>query len=733
MMRRLIAPCAATAALLAVAAPAAPAATVGNAAGFRLDFVPGAGEANRVKVTSSGGRLVVTDLGVANLQVEGTCVLDAIDPQTASCPEAGITELSLGGGDLDDEITNATAVGGEIRGDDGHDVLRGGDPAERLIGGAGPDQVEGGFGDDRLYGATLQNPNAGSDTDDLTGGLGNDRLVGSGGPDRLGGGPGDDQLEGGGGSDDLRGEDGTDGLIGGDGDDAEDGGTGDDTVGTEITLGVVETPQDLGNDVLLGGEGNDTLLPGPGPPLADADTIGGGDGLDFVSYRTRMASVYVTKDGGADDGGLAEGDNVGVDVERISGGLASDTLRGGDGPDVLEGAAGDDTVEGLAGDDQLLGDAGEGGGSDTVSGGPGADIVRGEGGGDTLSGNAESDTVEGGTGADTLSGGADADEVLGGAGRDEVAYSTEQDVTVRLDAGIGRTSQPGDRDRVLQVEDVSGGNQRDTLTGTTEANALVGAKGEDYVDGRRGRDLLDGGPSADLVAARDGARDEPVSCGPGVDFAIVDRQDRAVRRGRRRCEQVDDGSQREPRPGRVYVQPQRCAGSEDDVELGLPAMHRLVPLLYSVMLPSGYRRRPAPTLDVTGCGVRLTATPGQGRTASAAVSGGAVTVDQTTGRRVTTMLTLKPPSCVAGSRSAGASTHWRRVRVTSRRGRWRVRGSYSIGASYGTDWTTVERCSSTTTIVRSGRVQVYDRVKRRTVTVRAGHKYVSRARPRSSG
>jgi hypothetical protein len=55
-----------------------------------------------------------------------------------------------------------------------------------------------------------------------------------------------------------------------------------------------------------------------------------------------------------------------------------------------------------------------------------------------------------------------------------------------------------------------------------------------------------------------------------------------------------------------------------------------------------------------------------------------------------------------------------------------VRGQYSMGASFGTDWTTVEGCSSTTTIVHRGRVEVFDRVKRRIITVRAGDRFVAR-------
>jgi Ca2+-binding RTX toxin-like protein len=720
------------AAIIAASAPSAALAGNVSLVANRLDFMASQGEANQVTVTSGDGQLMVTENGgMASLGTsDPTCTMDAGPPQVVSCPSAGVTTLVLSGGNLDDRLVNATALAAEAYGEDGRDTVRGGGGNERLEGGPGPDDVAGGGGNDRLYGATLQDPGAGADSDQLAGDGGDDRLFGSGGADHLAGGLGADHLEGADGADDLEGGDGADSIIGGNGDDVERGGPDNDTLGTEVTLGVVETSQELGNDALLGGPGDDILIPGPGPPLPDGDSISGGEGTDAVSYGARMAPVTVNKDGAADDGGLGERDNVGLDVERITGGLASDTLRGGPTPDVLAGGPGDDIVEGLAGDDELLGDAGGGDGNDTMMGGPGVDLVQGEGGGDKLSGDAGGDTVEGGDGEDTLRGGEGADTLKGGRARDVVAYNTQADVTVSLEAGDGRSRQPGDTDHIVQVEDVRGGNQRDTLTGTRKSNTLEGSGGEDYVDGRRGRDQLEGGRRADVVAARDGARDDPLSCGPGQDFAIVDRRDPFVKRGDNRCEQVDDGTQRVPTPGRVYVEPQRCTGSAEDVQLGLPTMHRLVPLRYSVMLPSGYRRRPAPTLDTADCPIHLTATPGQGRSATATISGGAVTVDQTSGRGVVTMLTVRSPKCAASAETASAAARAQRLRLSTRgrRGRWRVLGRYSIGASVGTDWTTLEHCTSTTTVVRRGRVQVFDRVRHRTVTVGAGHRYVSRAR-----
>jgi Ca2+-binding RTX toxin-like protein len=509
------------------------------------------------------------------------------------------------------------------------------------------------------------------------------------------GGTGNDRLQGGGGQDVVQGEDGADTVTGG-----------------------------AGDDTLAGGPGDDILDPGPGGS-ADRDVLEGDEGTDAVSYGLRTAPVTTSKDGVANDGQASEGDDIGSDVERITGGVANDSIGGGPAADILDGGPGDDNVSGLTGDDELHGDGGLGAGADTVSGGPGNDRIEGEGGADLVSGDAGNDALEGGTGADRLNGGPGADRLRGGPDRDAVAYIGPADVKVWLETGVGSSAQPGDSDRIAEVEDVEGRDERDTVTGSSGDNALAGDRGEDYLDGRRGVDRLDGGSSADVVVARDKARDERVSCGPGQDLAIVDRSDRVARSGPNRCERVDDGRHTRPRPGWVYVHPQRCATS---AELGLPAMHRRVPLRYSILLASGFRQRAAPTLDASECPLRVRATPGKGRIASAEVSGAAVTVGQSSGRRVSTTLTVRRPRCAGRRRSPHALTPEARLGVATdrRRGRWRVNGKHSIAAAVGTDWVTLESCSRTVTVVRRGRVRVFDRVKRRTVTVRAGHRYAAR-------
>ena len=151
------------------------------------------------------------------------------------------------------------------------------------------------------------------------------------------------------------------------------------------------------------------------------------------------------------------------------------------------------------------------------------------------------------------------------------------------------------------------------------------------------------------------------------------------------------------------MHPQRCTSSAKSVGLGLPAMHRLVPLRYAILLASGFGQRKAPTVDAANCTVRVKATPGQGRSASADVSGAAVTIRQSSGRRVTTTLTVKPPACAAGGRAAVVAREPRlRVNTDRRPGRWKVKGAFSIAAAFGTEWTTLEGCRRTVTMVRRG-------------------------------
>jgi hypothetical protein len=364
----------------------------------------------------------------------------------------------------------------------------------------------------------------------------------------------------------------------------------------------------------------------------------------------------------------------------------------------------------------------------TMFGEDGEDALGGGPAGEALDGGPGDDAISGGGGDDLLTGGTGADDLDGGEGLDTIAYEAAWPVAVDLPTGLAGNPSFGDGDRVAGVENVLDGQEEGTMTGTAVDNALEGGGGEDYVDGGRGADRLAGGDGPDVVAARDAAMDAPVSCGPGVDLAIVDPGDPVVTDGPDRCEQVDDGRQA-PRRGRVSVQPRRCSSGGGEAQLTLPAMSRSVPLRYVLGLLTGTGSRPAPSLEPFACAVQLDAIPAGGaRVASAELTGAAVTVRQTSGPRITTALTVRRPACSTGAAASAAGSKARRVRLRSKkgRGRWKVQGRFSTGAAEGTDWTTVESCSRTTTIVRTGRVRVYDRERRRSVLVRAGGSYVAR-------
>ena len=252
--------------------------------------------------------------------------------------------------------------------------------------------------------------------------------------------------------------------------------------------------------------------------------------------------------------------------------------------------------------------------------------------------------------------------------------------------------------------------------------------------GRRGRPRRRGPArrrtQRGVVVARDGRRPagrvRPRE-GPG------DRRQAGSRRAARR-RPVRAGrrpNRNDPRPGWVYVHPHRCPRPRR--ASGWPA--RDAPARAAALFDPAAQRLPG-------------ATPAHPRHAAARPRDGDPRDGPRRLRRLVGRCGHDPPDPGApqGDHHAdGRAARLRRVRAE--RGRGGPRGTssapiirqdpspprtldgarrYSIGASFGTTWTTVEDCSRTTTIVRRGRVRVYDRVKRRSVTVSAGHRYVAR-------
>ncbi|MBH0181393.1 MAG: hypothetical protein HP490_06890 [Nitrospira sp.] len=451
--------------------------------------------------TDDGGDIYINHIGWhGNDQYYGYGGNDSIT--------AGLGHDRVYGGEGDDWI-----YGGDVRfyGEntdtlDGDDYLDGESGNDRLAGFAGNDRLFGGAGSDRLEGdggaseAFYYVPSGGDDV--LDGGAGKDFLYGDYGADVLVGGDDDDYLrgdyvrhyrraragtledwytrypasfdvtraqgdflDGGAGNDEIYGDGGDDTLVGGSGNDVligdysrgfyvYEGGEWREGVfypdpGEPAPWTDVAVVDEVGDDVLEGGEGDDTLIGQRGDDIlaggagsdilfgdVGADTLFGNDGDDFLYGDANGPEVFTGAndflDGGAGNDQLfgESGDDVlsgddgddlligGTDHDSIFGGDGIDELQGGIGNDILLGDAGNDLVFGEDGNDELFG----GDGNDGMRGDDGDDVLDGGAGDDILIGDADGQ-IGGGGGSDLLIGGAGNDTLVGGGGRDTYVFN----------------------------------------------------------------------------------------------------------------------------------------------------------------------------------------------------------------------------------------------------------------------------------------------------------------------
>jgi hypothetical protein len=136
--------------------------------------------------------------------------------------------------------------------------------------------------------------------------------------------------------------------------------------------------------------------------------------------------------------------------------------------------------------------------------------------------------------------------------------------------------------------------------------------------------------------------------------------------------------------------------------------------------------------------IRLTtATTSTGKEQSGTFSSGIFQVRQSAKAKAKglTELRLKGSSfsrCKSSKKSsAGAQTSRtsrRRIRRLkgNGKGRFRTRGRYSSATVRGTIWTVTDRCDGTLTQVKRGRVAVRDFRRKKTITVRAGKRYLAK-------
>jgi hypothetical protein len=168
----------------------------------------------------------------------------------------------------------------------------------------------------------------------------------------------------------------------------------------------------------------------------------------------------------------------------------------------------------------------------------------------------------------------------------------------------------------------------------------------------------------------------------------------------------------------VVVQP--VSGT---VKVKLKGTNRFIDLASAKGIPLGS------TIDVKAGRIQLSSVPKRGGTAQTATFfGGVFKITQPGG---ITDLKLNEALAPCAKRAAAAA---RKKKPKSRRlwgqgsGAFRTTGRYSAATVRGTKWLVQDSCSGTLTRVTQGVVKVRDTVRRKTVVVRAGHRYLAKPR-----
>jgi hypothetical protein len=161
------------------------------------------------------------------------------------------------------------------------------------------------------------------------------------------------------------------------------------------------------------------------------------------------------------------------------------------------------------------------------------------------------------------------------------------------------------------------------------------------------------------------------------------------------------------------------------VKIKLPGTNTFVTLRAGEQIPVGT------TVDTTKGRVTLVAAADKsGGTAAADFYDGIFKIAQTKGSKpITTLKLVEKLSCRGAGKASAARKKKRKRRLWGNgSGRFRTSGRYSSATVRGTIWLTEDRCTSTLTRVKQGRVTVRDFVKKKAVIVKAGKKYVAKRR-----
>jgi hypothetical protein len=176
-------------------------------------------------------------------------------------------------------------------------------------------------------------------------------------------------------------------------------------------------------------------------------------------------------------------------------------------------------------------------------------------------------------------------------------------------------------------------------------------------------------------------------------------------------------------PAPVVAKTANVAPVKGTVLVKQPGSRRFIRLEDAAHIPVGSE------LDVTKGSVRLESAAGGGKTQTGVFRGGLFKLGQKKGARPITELKLTAKlRCVSSRGPARTSAKRKRSRQLfgDAHGRFRTRGRNSTATVRGTKWLVKDTCKSTLTVAQRGTVVVRDLVKRKTVTLKSGQRYLAR-------
>jgi Ca2+-binding RTX toxin-like protein len=263
-----------------------------------------------------------------------------------------------------------------------------------------------------------------------------------------------------------------------------------------------------GSDSLNGDAGNDVLRGGLG-----ADTLNGGVGYDTLDYSvdTGSAGILVTFSG-VGSGTVVDSygaTDIFANIERVIGGILSDTMIGSTGDEVFVGSIGVDWITSGGGLDTLsfIDDDNATSGVDinldlniSISNYFGIDGIFGSF--RSVYGSQLTDLLIGSEADDFFRPSLGMDVIDGGGGNDALFYddyrsrATEYGVTYNASptaAGAGSVlDADGDTDSYFRIELLYGSTRNDIFNGSASvANTFIGLGGNDTFNGAAGYDIVD--------------------------------------------------------------------------------------------------------------------------------------------------------------------------------------------------------------------------------------------------